>query len=82
MNEMAMVEYLIKQYAMCKSRIKYTIENSSGYGPDTIRAFWQGEADAIKTVINRFGMKIRETGTEYIAENSVCSVRVKKTEAR
>lgn len=36
-------------------------------------------ADLIEEIIQeRFGMKIRETDTEYIAENSVCSVRVAK----
>lgn len=72
MNEMAMVEYLLKKYAL----LLYKADNATR--ADLIYYLY-GKAGAISEIItDRFGMKIRETETEYIAENSVCSVRVRK----
>ena len=72
MNEMAMVEYLLKKYAL----LLYKADNAPR--ADLIYYLY-GKAEAISEIItDRFGMKIRETDTEYIAQNSVCSVRVRK----
>lgn len=72
MNEMAMVEYLLKEYA------KYDLW-SDDWPYDGDKTWYLAKMDMAKDIIqDRFGMTFRETGTEYIAENSVCSVRVKK----
>ena len=70
MNEMAMVEYLLKIYA------KYDrVEGADGYE----RMYYGAKADLAYTIIQEhFGMQIEETDTEYRAYNSVCSVSVKK----
>lgn len=73
MNEMAMVEYLLKLYA------KY----EKGNDEKIISAFdcyiYYGKLELLEEIIqNRFNMQIEETDTEYRAYNSVCSVSVKK----
>ena len=66
MNPMATVEYLLRQYA------EYSAKTDE-------YAYYSGKAEMAHNIINeRFGMVIGETDTEYIAENSVCSVRVKR----
>lgn len=75
MNEMAMVEYLLKKYAKYSAKT----EEARKKNDDFEYAYYNGKAEMAHDIINeRFGMLISETGTEYIAENSVCSVRVKK----
>ena len=79
MNEMAMVEYLLRQYAEYSAKT----EEARKKNDDFEYAYYDGKAEMAHDIINeRFGMKIRETDTEYIAENSVCSVRVRKEKNR
>ena len=75
MNEMAMVEYLLRYYA------KYDKEtiNAQECEDDYEAVYYSAKADLAHTIIQeRFGMQIEETDTEYRAYNSVCSVSVKK----
>ena len=75
MNEMAMVEYLLKKYAEYLAKAEKARKKNDDYE----YAYYDGKADMAHVIINeRFGMLISETDTEYIAENSVCSVRVAK----
>ena len=75
MNEMAMVEYLLGLYASFSRKLNASI----GWRNISSADYFRGRRDQIKEIINeRFGMTIRETGTEYIAESSVCSVSVRK----
>ena len=75
MNEMAMVEYLLRLYAEYIAKT----EKARKKNDDFEYAYYDGKAEMAYEIINeRFGMTIRETDTEYIAENSVCSVRVRK----
>lgn len=75
MNEMAMVEYLLRLYAEYDQKSINSQECEDSY--DEI--YYSAKADLAHTILQeRFGMTIRETDTEYIAENSVCSVRVRK----
>ena len=72
MNDTAMVEYLLRQYAVNFAAHRETWDNG-------LAAYYLGKAEMAQKIIEeRFGMTLRETGTEYIAENSVCGVRVKK----
>lgn len=75
-NEMALVEYLLKKYS-------FIAERCNGIWVDYLpKEYYKGKRDQLKEIIqDRFGMTIRETDTEYIAENSVCSVRVKRSDA-
>lgn len=77
MNEMAMVEYLLKKYAEYSAKAKKAEDED--YVFDYEHTYYSGEARMARDIIvERFGMKIRETFNEYIAENSVCSIRVKR----
>lgn len=75
MNEMAMVEYLLRLYAKyMKGYLKAIVKEFVVEG-----GYYDSKVALISKILSeRFGMKIRETDDEYIAENSVCSVRVKK----
>lgn len=71
-NDMATVEYLLRLYAENFVASKDTWDY-------TLRFYYLGKAEMAQEIIEkRYGMKIRETDTEYIAENSVCRVRVKR----
>lgn len=74
MNEMAMVEYLLRLYA------KYDewSDLQSWQGYDFAVAYAEDKRLIKEIIQDRFGMTFRETDTEYIAENGVCSVRVRK----
>lgn len=75
MNPMATVEYLLRQYAFFSLQFKSAKKVKSDFAVEYYRA----RLDQIKEIIqDRFGMVIGETDAEYIAENSVCSVRVKR----
>ena len=75
MNPMATVEYLLRQYADNETKT----EEARKKKDDFEYAYYDGKAEMAHDIINeRFGMTIRETDDEYIAENSVCSVRVRK----
>ena len=75
MNPMATVEYLLRQYAEYSAKT----EEARKKKDDFEYAYYDGKAEMAHDIINdRFGMLISETDTEYIAENSVCSVRVRK----
>ncbi len=75
MNEMALVEYLLQKYVENAQKAEAAKKKKD----DFEYAYYDGKAEMAHDIINeRFGMKIRETDTEYIAENSVCSVRVRK----
>ena len=75
MNEMAMVEYLLRKYAFFSLKLKSAIKNKS----DFAMPYYCARLDQLEEIItDRFGMQIEETDTEYIAENSVCSVKVRK----
>lgn len=79
MNEMAMVEYLLRLYAEYSAKT----EKARKKNDDFEYAYYDGKAEMAHDIINeRFGMTIRETDTEYIAENSVCRVRVSKNESQ
>ncbi len=72
MNPMATVEYLLRQYAANLAAHNCAADPGLAY-------FYLGKAEMAQEIIEeRFGMTLRETKTEYIAENSVCSVRVRK----
>ena len=73
MNEMAMVEYLLKKYSFLAERCKGIWVD---YFP---KEYYEGKRDQLKEIIQeRFNMQIEETDTEYRAYNSVCSASVKK----
>ena len=75
MNDMATVEYLLRQYAEYSAKTEEARKKDNDYE----YAYYNGKAEMAHDIINeRFGMTIRETDTEYIAENSVCSVKVTK----
>ena len=79
MNEMATVEYLLREYAAHADRLAYA--KRKNFSPESI-SFYDGEKNAVCIIIRqRFGMEVKETDTEYIAKNSVCSVRVRKSDA-
>lgn len=71
-NDMATVEYLLRQYAENFTASKDTWDY-------TLRFYYLGKAEMAQKIIEkRYGMTFRETDDEYIAENSVCSVKVKR----
>lgn len=75
MNEMAMVEYLLKLYA----RYDQEAINAQECEDDYEAMYYSGKADLAHTIIQeRFGCQIKETDTEYRAYNRICSVRVLK----
>ena len=76
MNEMAMVEYLLKLYAARDKELRYFCKSGDN---DVVVYHLEGAQEETRYLFrDRFGMTIRETDTEYIAENRVCSVRVRK----
>lgn len=74
MNEMAMVEYLLQEYAEYSAKAADAKRRKDQFD----YAYYDGKADLAFAILQeRFSMKIYETGDEYIACNSVCSVRVR-----
>ena len=72
MNDTAMVEYLLRQYAVNFAAHKDTWDSDLSF-------YYLGMAEMAQKIIEkRFGMTFHETDDEYIAENSVCGVKVKK----
>ena len=79
MNEMAMVEYLLKKYAFSMDVLKDALKTDIAKISLRESTRHNNRADLIEEIIQeRFGMKIRETDTEYVAEISVCSVQMAK----
>lgn len=74
MNDMATVEYLLRQYAAAEARKRQSIFDKEK------RSFFEGVMAATRTIINqRFGMDIIKVGgNRFYAYNSVCSIVVMK----
>lgn len=78
MNEMAMVEYLLKKYSFLAERCKEW-QYPHAWAQYINIEYHKGKRDQLKEIIQeRFGMQIEETDTEYRAYNRICSVRVLK----
>lgn len=74
-NDMALVEYLLQKYVENAQKAEAAKKKKD----DFEYAYYGGEANLAFTVLQeRFGVKIYETGDEYIAHNGICSVRVRK----
>lgn len=72
---MAMAEYLLQKYAEYSEKAADAKRRKDQFD----YAYYDGKADLAFIILQeRFGMTIRETDTEYIAENSVRSVRVRR----
>ena len=80
MNEMAMVEYLLKEYDFYRQKLESTKEKDVQQID-----YFCGRCDQITAILReRFGMEVWFTGdtgaglAEIVAKNSVCEVRVKR----
>ena len=79
MNEMAMVEYLLKKYACSVGVLKDALKTDIAKISLRESTCHNNRADLIEEILQeRFGMQIEETDTEYRAYNSICSVSVRK----
>lgn len=75
MNDMALVEYLLQKYVENTEKA----ETAKMKKDDFEYAYYDGKADLAFTILQeRFDIKIYETDNEYIADNGICRVRVKK----
>lgn len=74
MNDMAMAKYLLKEYDFCQKKLESTKDKDL-----QLKDYFCGRRDQITTILSeQFRMEVKETDTEYIAENGVVNVRVAK----